>query len=71
MNQIQIDETKCKGCELCVQACPLSLIRMATSRINTKGYNPAEPHDPAHKCTACTLCYQVCPDVCITVLKGE
>ncbi len=69
MNHIVIDTEKCKGCQLCVQACPLGIIRMSTTVINKKGYTPAEPADPEHRCTACTMCYQVCPDVCITVYK--
>ncbi len=68
-NHIDIDQEKCKGCELCTSACPFHIIRMSPDRINGKGYTPAELHDPDGKCSACALCFQMCPDVCITVHK--
>lgn len=74
MGKIVIDEKMCKGCTLCVSACPLLLIRIS-QRINSKGYYPAEYFDPAGKCTHCTLCALTCPDAAIEVYsekrKGE
>jgi len=69
-NHIEIDQEKCKGCELCTAACPFGIIRMSPDRINVKGYTPADLFDPEGRCTACAMCFQVCPDVCITVHKG-
>ncbi len=41
MGYIEIDEERCKGCELCVGACPRQLITLSR-RINHLGYHPAE-----------------------------
>ncbi|MCK4678565.1 MAG: 4Fe-4S binding protein [Bacteroidales bacterium] len=64
---IIIDTEKCKGCEVCIDACPTSVISMA-EEVNSKGYNYAYPenHDA---CTGCTNCAIVCPDGVITVYR--
>ena len=67
--RIVIDAERCKGCELCIPACPQSVIQLAES-FNTKGYRPAAYVDPAHLCTGCALCAVVCPDGCITVFRN-
>ena len=40
MAKISFDTDACKGCGLCVQACPRKLIQLST-HINKKGYNAA------------------------------
>lgn len=66
---ITIDETYCKGCELCALACPKGIIEMATGRVTPKGYVPATLVDPDGECTGCAICAVACPDVCITVFR--
>ncbi len=70
MGKIVIDENGCKGCALCVHACPLHLIRIS-ERINPKGYYSAEFVDREGKCTGCTLCAITCPDVAIEVYSEK
>ncbi len=70
MGKIVIDEKACKGCALCVNACPFHLIRIS-DRINPKGYYPAEFVDSEGKCTGCTLCALTCPDVAIEVYREK
>ncbi|UCD96959.1 MAG: 4Fe-4S binding protein [Candidatus Bathyarchaeota archaeon] len=70
MGKIIIDEGMCKGCSLCISACPFNLIRIS-SKISPKGYYPAEVADPEEKCTGCTLCALTCPDVAITVYRAR
>jgi len=70
MGKIIIDENICKGCTLCVNACPSRLIRV-TKRLNPKGYYPAEFCDPEGKCSGCTLCAITCPDVAIEVYREK
>jgi 2-oxoglutarate ferredoxin oxidoreductase subunit delta len=70
-NYIVIDRERCKGCELCVHACPQLIIVMSNDTTNKQGIHPARPSDPEGQCTACALCYQVCPDVCITVYRDK
>lgn len=66
MPRILIDDTYCKGCALCVTACPRNIIELDESRITAKGYHPAKLVDES-KCTGCKSCAVMCPDVAITV----
>ena len=67
MPKIEIDELRCKGCGLCVIACPKNLISMSDAP-NSQGVNVAE-FSGSEKCTGCTMCAEMCPDVAITVFK--
>ena len=64
---IVVNELYCKGCELCVTACPQGVIRMATDRLTVKGYHPA--YLTGEGCTGCAVCAVVCPEAAITVLR--
>jgi 2-oxoglutarate ferredoxin oxidoreductase subunit delta len=66
MAKITVNETVCKGCEMCVHACPRKIIALAKDRINSKGYHPAQLLDES-KCTGCCSCALMCPDVAIIV----
>jgi 2-oxoglutarate ferredoxin oxidoreductase subunit delta len=66
--RIVIDVERCKGCELCMDACPPGVIDLADT-LNSKGYRPVVLIDPMHDCTGCSLCATVCPDGCITVYR--
>lgn len=65
---IAVDDERCKGCALCVAACPLKLVGLAAA-VNHKGYNYAEQRDPQLICNSCAACATVCPDGCITVYR--
>ncbi|MBN1314908.1 MAG: 4Fe-4S binding protein [Anaerolineales bacterium] len=65
--RIEIDEARCKGCRLCVSVCPQEIL-VISSRLNEKGYMPAEVTD-MEACTGCSMCAIICPDVCITVYR--
>lgn len=69
MPEIKIDEMRCKGCELCVTACPKQCIEMSKA-FSVTGYYPAK-FVKAEACTGCALCAQICPDVAIEVFKDE
>ncbi|HMM12641.1 MAG TPA: ferredoxin family protein [Bacteroidales bacterium] len=64
---IVVDVQKCKGCGVCLPACPSDVISLA-SEVNGKGYNYAYMAKP-DECTGCVNCGIVCPDGVITVYK--
>lgn len=66
MPRVIIDVNACKGCGLCVNACPKKVLVIHKEQINTKGYSPAHAEHP-DQCTGCANCALMCPDVCITV----
>jgi 2-oxoglutarate ferredoxin oxidoreductase subunit delta len=65
--RVEIDTERCKGCDLCVVACPHANLRLLAG-FNRSGYHSVEFHFHGTKgdCTACGLCYWVCPDFAIT-----
>lgn len=66
---IVVDIEKCKGCEVCVESCPSTVISMAKD-VNGKGYHFAYMKDP-EACTGCANCAIVCPDGVITVYRKK
>ncbi|MDR3048950.1 MAG: ferredoxin family protein [Elusimicrobiota bacterium] len=67
MPTIKINSNKCKGCGLCINACPQKILSFS-KEFNKKGYHWAVP-EKTEACIGCGFCYQVCPDVCIEVYK--
>ena len=45
MNRVEFDEKLCKGCELCVSACPKKILHLS-DRTNAMGYRVAECFRP-------------------------
>jgi 2-oxoglutarate ferredoxin oxidoreductase subunit delta len=68
--KIEIDEHFCKGCGLCVDACPQHIISIS-EKVSAGGYYPAQCPDPDNKCTGCALCARMCPDVAIEVFQKK
>ena len=66
MAKITVNEVLCKGCGMCVNACPKDLLILAKDRINAKGYHPASIVNE-EACIGCKSCAIMCPDVAITV----
>ncbi|MFH0762341.1 MAG: 4Fe-4S dicluster domain-containing protein [Candidatus Omnitrophota bacterium] len=67
MAKIRIDREKCKGCLLCVGACPKGLIAV-DKKLNARGVFPAKFKSSAG-CLSCSMCAFICPDCCIEVYK--
>ena len=64
--QIVVDTDHCKGCGLCVEACPMHVIELS-KHVNGKGYNYSEPVKEG--CIGCASCALICPDGVISVYK--
>ena len=64
---ITVDIEKCKGCSLCVVACPTNVLALA-KEVNGKGYNYSYMENP-EECIACQACGLVCPDSVIEVYR--
>jgi len=63
---LEIAEERCKGCELCITACPHDVLDLDRSIVNRLGYHPVRLTD-ATACTSCAICAKVCPDAVFTV----
>lgn len=63
MAKIKIDKNLCKGCELCVRACPQQILEMS-KELNIKGYFFATVKNQP-LCIECRLCCITCPDMAI------
>lgn len=66
MAKVSFNEERCKGCGLCVTACPKGIVSLAKDKINAKGYHPAGVSEQ-EKCIGCASCALMCPDTVITV----
>ena len=64
---IEVNDLYCKGCELCIAACPPQVMALDIERLTTKGYHPARIAKDG--CTGCAICALVCPDAAITVYR--
>jgi 2-oxoglutarate ferredoxin oxidoreductase subunit delta len=65
--RIEVRDDYCKGCEICVSACPQEVLALAKDRMNAKGYHPVELIEQG--CTGCGICAIVCPEAAIIVYR--
>lgn len=63
-----IQSERCKGCQLCIQACPQAVLRLSNS-YNSRGYHPVFLDEMQQHCTGCAVCALVCPDSVFTVYR--
>ena len=56
---LRIDGDECKGCGLCIEACPPKVIALS-ERLNHYGYRTAVYAGAG--CTGCGICFMVCPE---------
>ena len=67
---VTVDSERCKGCNLCVVACPLHVLALKEREVNNRGYHFAYMAQP-DKCIGCQSCALVCPDACIEVYRTQ
>ena len=58
--KIEIMESWCKGCEICVKLCPTDVLEMINLSVAVKDIEA---------CTLCGMCELRCPDFAIVVNK--
>jgi 2-oxoglutarate ferredoxin oxidoreductase subunit delta len=64
---LQVDVNECKGCGLCIEACPPKVIHLS-EQLNHYGYRTATYAGAG--CTGCGICFMACPEPgAITVLR--
>jgi 2-oxoglutarate ferredoxin oxidoreductase subunit delta len=59
VGKIRLHTDRCKGCRLCVGACPKQAV-IPLDEVNKKGYEITAVDED--KCIACGSCYKICPD---------
>lgn len=65
--KVEIDTEECKGCGLCVEACPPKCLALSPD-LNHQGFHPARYLGKG--CTGCGICFYCCPEPgAITVFK--
>ena len=65
---LRIDGEECKGCGLCIEACPPKVIAMS-EELNHYGYRTAIYAGAG--CTGCGICFMACPEPgAITVFRA-
>ena len=57
--RVEIESDLCKECSLCVEACPVKVLRISEN-LNVMGYHPVEYIGDG--CTGCGICFYVCPE---------
>ena len=68
MAEINLNLERCKGCGLCIGACPIDNLRISGT-LNRQGVEPAEVIDP-NRCTGCGMCFRICPDMAIEIRRA-
>lgn len=62
---IYIDKDLCKGCGLCIDACPVHVYEIK-GETNRKGFAVVSAVEP-DKCVKCKICEKICPDLALFI----
>jgi NAD-dependent dihydropyrimidine dehydrogenase PreA subunit len=56
---LELNSTECKGCGLCIEACPPKVLKLA-DHLNCFGYHPVCYLNRG--CSGCGICFWACPE---------
>ena len=65
MPKVRVLAQYCKGCGLCIPACPKNILALA-DEVDRRGIHIAVVRDDV-ACTGCLNCATMCPDAAIEV----
>lgn len=69
MYRLNLNPAYCKGCGICIEACPKDVIK-SSGRVDAKGHLLPQTGDMA-RCSGCRLCELVCPDFAIALTEDD
>lgn len=69
MPKVEVIKDRCKGCGLCVLACPKKNLALG-GEYNASGY-AFVCWDDDGKCNGCAFCAELCPDIALRIFKEE
>jgi len=64
---VVFDVERCKGCGLCIEACPKKVLAFS-GKLNKSGYDVVHMAHP-EDCIGCAFCAMTCPDIVIEVYR--
>ena len=64
---VVFDVERCKGCGLCIAACPKKVLAFS-GKLNKSGYDVVHMAHP-EDCIGCAFCAMTCPDIVIEVYR--
>ncbi|MDR1601755.1 MAG: 4Fe-4S dicluster domain-containing protein [Tannerella sp.] len=67
---VVVNKERCKGCELCIVACPSDVLKLHSREVNNKGYHYVYMALP-DACIGCANCGVVCPDGCLAIYRAR
>jgi 2-oxoglutarate ferredoxin oxidoreductase subunit delta len=66
---IRINDNLCKGCNICIEFCPL-IVFERSDKLNRKGYYvPVVARE--EDCNYCSICDLLCPEFAIVLVKEK
>ncbi|KYK24918.1 4Fe-4S ferredoxin [Thermoplasmatales archaeon SM1-50] len=66
---IEVKEDWCKGCNICIERCPVNALE-ESDHLNRRGVRPPQLKQQ-NECNYCRLCELLCPDLALTVIPEK
>ena len=66
---IEVKEDWCKGCNICIDRCPVDALE-ESDKLNRRGIRPPRLKKE-NDCNYCRLCELICPDLAVTVIPDK